>query len=47
MSGTKSATLPTGTKVEGPAHVIDSMVGKAAKPVPKVAAKKAVSKKSE
>jgi hypothetical protein len=45
--GVKSATLPTGTKVTGPAHVIDAMLGKkavAAESAPKPAAKKAAAK---
>lgn len=39
----KSGQLPTGTKVTGPATVIDRLVGKS-EPAPKVAAKKAAAK---
>jgi hypothetical protein len=45
--GVKSATLPTGTKVTGPAHVIDAMLGKrsqAEESAPKRATKKAAAK---
>lgn len=50
MADVKSATLPTGTKVQGPARVVDVLVarsgGEAEKPAPKKpAVKKSAAKK--